>query len=453
MNRDTADISLKTQLPGAKAAALVARDKKVQAKATDCYGFVRALGGWAEGPFCTDVDGNVLLDFTGQIGCNPLGYNHPEITLALEKMSHTSPVKFAGTDFYAEWQNGLPSPTDLKEKIIEATSMFGYEKVFLSNSGAEAVENAIKCCYAKRGKGGIGINFKGAFHGRTLGALSLNYSKRNHKKGYPMIPNVVTIPYCGAEEKDMNGLHHCNCGFNVRDKKTGEVMSVLEQMLRKGVGVYDPEDIAYIMFEPVQGEGGYIVPNEHFVAELKRIQQTYGIPIIADEVQSGLGRTGKLWAIEHTGIVPDLITSAKALQVGATIGKADMFPTEAARISSTWGGGDIINSIIGYKTLEVVMRDRLWENAERMGNYFLNKLNDLAAKYYCLDGARGRGLMDAIEFDKQADRDKFEAECFNRGLMVIGCGYKALRFLPPLDVTQRELDIALNVIDDALKAI
>ncbi|MDD4878802.1 MAG: aspartate aminotransferase family protein [Candidatus Nanoarchaeia archaeon] len=448
MNRDTADISLKTQMPGTKAEALVARDKKIQAKATDCYAFVRALDDWAEGPFCTDVDGNVLMDFTGQIGCNPLGYNHPEITLALEKMAHISPIKFAGTDFYTEWQNGLPSPTDFKEKIIEATAMFGYEKVFLSNSGAEAVENALKCCYAKRGKGGIGINFKGAFHGRTLGALSMNYSKRNHKKGYPMIPNVVTIPYCGEEEKS-----YCNCGFWVTDKKTGEEMSVLEQMLRKGVGVHDPEEIAYILFEPVQGEGGYIVPNEHFVAELKRIQQTYGIPIIADEVQSGLGRTGKLWAIEHTGIVPDLITSAKALQVGATIGKAGIFPTEAARISSTWGGGDIINSIIGYKTLDMIMRYKLWENAEKMGNYFLGQLSKMASTYNCLESARGRGLMDAIEFGKQADRDKFESECFKRGLMVIGCGYKALRFLPPLDVTRRELDIALNVIDDALRAI
>lgn len=449
MNRDTADISLKTQMPGIKASILAGRDKLVQAKATDCYAFVRALDDEAIGPFCTDVDGNVLMDFTGQIGCNALGYNHPEVKAMIEKAApHLAMAKFAGTDFYAEWNNGLPSPTDFKGKIIEATSIFGYDKVFLSNSGAEAVENAIKVCYAKRGKGGIGINFKGAFHGRTLGALSLNHSKRNHKKGYPLIPNVVTIPYCSESETAF-----CNCGFWIEDKKTGEDMSVLEQMIKKGVGVYDPEEIAYILFEPLQGEGGYIVPHQKFVEELKRICTTYDIPLIADEVQSGLGRTGKLWAIEHTGIIPDLITSAKALQVGATIGKADMFPTEAARISSTWGGGDIINSIIGYKTLEVVMRDRLWENAETMGNYFLAQLDKMACTYNCLDNARGKGLMDAIEFGKQADRDKFETECFKRGLMVIGCGYKALRFLPPLDVTQRELDIALNVIDDALKAI
>lgn len=449
MNRDTADISLKAQFPGTNAEALVARDKKVQAKATDCYSFVRAFDGEAIGPFCTDVDGNVLMDFTGQIGCNPLGYNHPEVKAMVEKaVPYLAMAKYAGTDFYGAWNNGLPSPTDLKEKILEATAMFGFEKVFTSNSGAEAVENAIKCCYAKRGKGGIGINFKGAFHGRTLGVISLNYSKRNHKKDYPVIPNIVTIPYCSADE-----TAYCDCGFMIRDKKTGEEMSVLEQMLRKGVGVHDSEDIAYILFEPVQGEGGYVVPNDNFVAELKRICTIYKIPLIADEVQSGLGRTGKLWAIEHTGIVPDLITSAKALQVGATIGKADMFPADAARISSTWGGGDIINSIIGYKTLEVVMRDRLWENAETMGNYFLDKLTKMANTYHCLESARGRGLMDAIEFEKQEDRNKFEKECFNRGLMVIGCGYKALRFLPPLDVTQRELDIALNVIDDALKAI
>lgn len=447
MNRDTADISLKTQMPGPNAVALVNEDKKYQAKTTDVYPFVRAFDGWAEGPFCTDIDGNILLDFTGQIGCNPLGYNNPETIATLAKVPVITPRKYAGTDFYGAWLNGLPSPTDLKRKVVESTSMFGFEKVFLLNSGAEAVENAIKACYAKRGRG-YGAGFYGAFHGRTLGALSFNKSKVNHKQDYHEIPNVITIPYCCKDEED-----DCNCGFWIFDKKQGKRLSRLEQLLNTKTGIIAPEEMAFILLEPVQGEGGYIVPNANFMEELKRVTSAYNIPLIADEVQAGMGRTGKMWAIEHWGIKPDLICSAKALQLGATIGRADMFPTKPGRLSSTWGGGDIMGSIEGYKTLEIIMRDKLWENAEKMGNYFIGQLRGLQAKYSFITDVRGLGLMDAIEFDAQDRREKFEIECFKRGMMVIGCGYKALRFLPPLDVTQRELDIALNVIDDALKVI
>lgn len=446
MNRDTADICLKTRLPGQLALNFVARDMKVQAKSTQEYPFVRAYDEPAAGPFCTDIDGNVLMDFTAQIGVNPLGYNHPEIVDILSKLQHVAPGKFAGMDFWAASKHGFPSPTDLKEKLIEATQQFGYEKVFPVSTGTEAVEKAMKFCYDKRGRN-YGIGFEGAFHGRTLGALSLNQSKRVHKQGYPSIPYILMIPYC-SEDKDS-----CDCGFWVRDKRLGAKISKLEQLLNHEVGTIAPSEVDYILFEPVQGEGGYIIPSQDFIDELKRVSREYKIPLIADEIQTGLGRTGRLWAVEHFGIVPDLLCSSKALQVGAVIGKAKMFPDEAGRDSSTWSGGDIYNSIIGYKTVEIILRDKLWKNAEKEGRYFMSSLKSLMAKYNVITDVRCLGLMDAIEFDTAKNRNKFMDECFKRGLMVIGCGYKANRFLPPLDVTSRELDIALNVIEDALRTL
>ncbi|MFH1637191.1 MAG: aspartate aminotransferase family protein [Candidatus Woesearchaeota archaeon] len=446
MNRDIADISLKTKMPGPKARALVKRDKEVQAKSTDVYAFVRAYDSPAAGPFCTDIDGNILLDFTGQIGSAPLGYNNPKILEIFKNLDISIPTKYAGTDFYAASSNNLPSPTDLKEKIIEATAKFGFEKVFLSNSGAEAVENAIKICYAKT-QAKYGICFEGAFHGRTLGALSLNNSKKVHTRGFPSIPYVKAIPYCTETKEE------CNCGFWAYDKKQRKTVSKLEQLLNYKTGIRSPKEIAFIIIEPVLGEGGYRIPSKEFMKEIKDITEAYGIPLIADEVQTGLGRTGKLWAVEHFDITPDVITAAKPLQVGATIGKEEMFPKEGGRIASTWGGGDIINSIIGYKSLEIIMEDRLWENAKQMGDYFVKQLQGFGKKYACVTEARGLGLMDVMEFEKPEQRNKFEEECFNRGLMVLGCGYTGLRFLPPLDVRKREIDIALNVIEDSLKAV
>ncbi len=447
MNRDTADISLKTSMPGPNSLAVVARDAKVQAVSTQEDGVVMAYDGEKAGPFFTDVDGNIVLDMSGQIGGAPLGYDNPEIIELITKLKPFAPMKFAGADYLFASAHGFPCPTDLKEKLIEATAKFGFERVFCIGGGAEAVENAVKRSYAVKGRGCYGIGFERAFHGRTLGALSLNQSKRAHRAGYPAIPGILTIPYC-SEDNDQ-----CDCGFWIRDKRIGKRMSRLEQLLNPDIGILPPEELAYIMFEPVQGEGGYIIPSSDFIEELKRVVSQYNIPLIADEVQSGLGRTGRLWAVEHFGIKPDLICLAKALQVGATVGKDIFFSKVPGTISSTWSGGDVIHSIIGYKTLDIIMRDRLWENAELKGNYFLGELRGLMAKYSLIVDVRGLGLMDVMEFREKYQRNKFQEECLKRGMRVLGCGYKGMRFLPPLDTTKRELDIVLNVTEDALKAV
>lgn len=450
MNRDTITPYVKGALPGENARAWVDYYKSSAAKTTQAYPFVWDIYAPATGPFCTDADGNILLDFVGHVGASPLGYNNPELMNYLSRLNFTVPAKYAGQDFYIATSarpnaSSMATPAKLMEKILESTQQFGFGTVFLSNSGAEAVENAMKICYDKNPKTKHIIAFKGAFHGRTIGVLSVNASKKVQKKSFPVVPQVHHVHYCSCEDNTA-----CKCGWMVEDPRSRERMSELEQMLGK-TGYIDPADVGFILMEPVQGEGGYLVPNRAFMNELSGISKKYNIPLIADEVQSGMGRTGRLWAIEHFGIKPDIITSAKALQVGATISRKDMFPEQSGRISSTWGGGDILNSAIGYKTLEIIMRDKLYDHATVMGAYFMHNLGMIKSKSPIVTDARGLGLMIAVEFQTPEQRNKVEEECFQRGFMTLSCGYKALRFLPPLDVTKREVDIGCNILEGVLK--
>lgn len=489
MNRDTAMPLVKGRLPGENARAWIEYYSRFAAKTTQAYPFVWDIRKPARGPFCTDPDANRFLDFVGHVGAAPLGYNNPEILDYLFGLNFVDPLKYAGQDFWVATADrpsdeAFATPAKLMEKIIESTAHLGLgdadlfvsgmkagqpvhipeamsidtgflansgaeviNTIFLINSGAEAVENAMKICYAKRGKGKA-ICFKGAFHGRTHGALTLNASKKVQKEGFHELP-VHVVKYCDCA---VGGPGLCRHGFWAYDNQAGEEMSELEQMLGK-TGYVNPEEVAFIIVEPLQGEGGYIVPNRQFMAELARVSKEYNIPLISDEVQAGIGRTGKMWAIEHYGITPDVITAAKGLRVGATISRKDMFPSKQGRISSTWGGGDILHSAIGYKTLEIIMRDRLYDNAALMGEYFMQNLRALKNRHRAIREVRGRGLMVAVDFWSQEYRNKMEEECFQRGFLTLSCGYKALRFLPPLDVTKRELDIALNVTEDVLKVI
>ena len=257
---------------------------------------------------------------------------------------------------------------------MEISQQFGFDSAFLSNSGAEAVENAIKICYDYRRNHGYGFCFLGAFHGRTLGALSLNRSKKVHRDWYPQIPKVVELPFCRCRER-------CDCGWKVYSIGRKGVISRLAQVLDPDIGLIDPQEVAYIIVEPILGEGGYDIANPEFIREVAEIAHREGIPLIADEIQSGLGRTGKWWAVEHFGLVPDIITSAKALRVGATIGKSIFFPREERRISSTWGEGNAISSAVGYQVIQTIQEEGLLKNAEEMGNYFLSGLRQLQSRF------------------------------------------------------------------------
>lgn len=440
MDRETADLRV-TEMPGANAREWADYHRQHAAPSTYVYDFVWDTTEDAIGPWVTDVDGNVLLDFTSHVASAPLGYNNPKILDKLEAFELRDPLKIAGQDFYVSSGGSpenpeLPGPSQLMDRLTDLTSHYDLDTVFLSNSGAESVENAIKLAYNQGGH--RGVTFEGAFHGRTLGALSLNRSKTVHRKKYPEVPGVISVPYCAC-------AGDCTCGWQT----DGPGGNRLADKLHPTRGNVDPDEVAYLILEPQQGEGGYRVPNEEFVADIKHVQQTYDVAVIADEIQSGLGRTGEMWGVDHLDLDPDVITSAKGLRVGATVANKDFFPAEKGRLSSTWGAGDIIASAQGVATLEAIQEYDLPANATRRGR----QLTELIADYdsdYIVD-IRGRGLMFAVEFDTKDRREAVIDACLERGLLTLGCGYKTLRLLPPLDVTEREIGIATDVLSDALQ--
>ena len=445
MNRETATPSV-DGIPGERAQQWVDHHHRTAAPSTYVYEFVWDLSGPAVGPFCTDVDGNVLMDFTSHVAAAPLGYNNPTIRDRLREFDLVDPLKIAGQDFYVSsgdepGSDSLPGPTGLMDRLVEATSEYGMSTVFLSNSGAEAVENAIKIAYDHSDGGQYGITFDGAFHGRTLGTLSLNRSKAVHRRHYPEIPGIHAVPFC-----DDRGCtpDSCGCGFFTDDA------SRLRRMVDPDRGYLDPAEIAFIILEPVQGEGGYRIPSQAFGDELAAVADEHDITLIADEIQSGLGRTGKMWGSDHYSFEPDVIAAAKALRVGATIGREEVFPDETSRLSSTWGAGDILASLQGALTIDIIEEHDLMANATARGAQCLDLLDDRLTSYDCVTDTRGLGLMLAVEFDTNTRRNAVQKAALQRGLLTLGCGHSVLRLLPPLDVTEREIDLAVDLLIKAV---
>jgi 4-aminobutyrate aminotransferase len=448
INRDTATPVIRSLIPGPNAKKWARFHQKHAAHSTYVFDFIWDRSAPAIGPFCTDADGNIILDFASHVASSPLGYNHPELIALSQRLAAIDPDRYAGTDFIGAWGPDpeiadIPTPSHLHYKLMEITKPFGFDVAFFSNSGTEAVENAVKICHDHRRNYGYGICFYGAFHGRTLGALSLNRSRRVQRDWYPQIPRIVDLPYCRC-----NGP--CDCGWKIYSIRRRGIISRLAQILDPEIGVINPEEVAYIIIEPVLGEGGYDIPNIRFIQEVAQTARANQIPLICDEVQSGLGRTGKWWACEHFDIQPDIITSAKALRIGATLGKKAMFPQETRRISSTWGEGNAISTAMGYKIIEIIQRENLVQNAAKMGAYLLDGLRALQSAHPFLHDARGLGLMAAVSVTAEKKRARIIREAFQRGLLLLGCGFESIRFLPPLDVREREIDMALNILNDVM---
>ncbi|MFW5929447.1 MAG: aminotransferase class III-fold pyridoxal phosphate-dependent enzyme [Halobacteriota archaeon] len=443
MDRDTAEPDAGSP-PGANARRAVEYHDAYGAKSTHGYPFVLAVYDDAAGPFCRDVDGYTYLDFSGHVASAPLGYNHPVLRERLDEYGVPVPPKTAGQNHYAatDWppdEARHPGPDQLMERLVEISDGLGFDRVFLSNSGAEAVENAIKICY-QHSRAPEAVCFEGAFHGRTLGALSLNRSKKAHRRGYPTIPGVHTAPYCDDRACTPES---CGCGFY------REGVSALERALGDG-GWLDPEDLAYVVVEPIQGEGGYRIPSDAFVDEIERLRREHGFLVVADEVQSGVGRTGEWWAVDHTSLEPDVVAAGKALQVGATVGRGEVFPGDEARISSTWGGGDLVASMVGALTIDVIESEGLLDAAVERGDGLVERLRDVDA-----DGVvdvRGRGLMVAVEHESGERRDAVVEKCWRNGLLTLSCGRRSQRLLPPLDVRPREVELAVDVFSSAVGA-
>ncbi len=434
---------IKTALPGPQATEWIAKDQAhVSPSYTRAYPLVvkRAHGVWVH-----DMDDNVFLDFTAGIAVCATGHCHPRIVQAVKDQAETL-LHMSGTDFYYR-----PLIT-LSEKLARMAPGPGRKKVYFGNSGAEAVEAAFKLArwHTKRE---LNIAFFGAFHGRTMGALSLTASKAIQKKHYnPVVPGITHIPYPYCYRCPYN-MPHPDCCL--------ECVRWIEDTLFRTT--MPPDEVAAIFVEPIQGEGGYIVPPPEFHRQLFKIAQKYGILYVADEVQSGMGRTGKMFAMEHFGVSPDIIALAKGiasgLPLGAMIARSDIMNWEAGSHASTFGGNPV-SCQAALATIQM-LEEELMANAEVQGERLMAGLRDLQKSFECIGDVRGKGLMVGVELvkdrvtkERATDwRNSIVRQAFTRGLLLLGCGDNSIRFCPPLTVTAEHIDLCVSIFGDTIREV
>jgi 4-aminobutyrate aminotransferase len=431
---------IKTPLPGPKAKAIIERDATyVSPSYTRGYPLVIARG---EGAVVEDVDGNRFLDCAAGIAVNSTGHSHPDVVQAIvdqaQKFLHMS-----GTDFYYEPQ------VRLAEEIASIVPMPGGVKSFFANSGTEANEAAIKLAryHSKRP---FLIAFLGSFHGRSLGSLSLTASRAVQRKGFgPTAPGVFHTPYADCYRCPL-GLKSDNCA--------AECLNFLEDQVM--VQLVTPDEVAAIVVEPIQGEGGYLVPPKTFHERLRALTQKHGILLIADEVQSGMGRTGKMFASEHFGLEPDIMSMAKGiasgLPLGVTAARASVMDWTPGAHASTFGGNPV-SCAAALATIKL-LKEQLIANAAAVGEHLIAGLRDLQTRHPLIGDVRGKGLMVGIEFvrDRQTkeratpERDQIVDKMFARGVLVLGAGRNTIRLSPPLVLTKAQADTCLQVLDAAI---
>jgi len=432
-----------TPLPGPNARKLISQDRTyVSPSYTRYYPLVveKAKGLWVH-----DVDGNIFLDFTAGIAVCATGHCHPRVVKAIKKQADLL-LHMSGTDFYYKPQ------IVLAKKLANLAPGKGAKKVYFGNSGAEAVEAAFKLArwHTKRE---LNLAFYGAFHGRTMGALSLTASKTIQKKHYnPLVPGITHIPYAYC--------YRCPYNLSYPECELGCVQWVEDTLFRTTI---PPEEVATIFVEPIQGEGGYIVPPPEFHRELNEIAKKYGILYVADEVQSGMGRTGKMFAMEHFGVDPDIIALAKGIASGMPLGaltaRAEIMDWEAGSHASTFGGNPV-SCMAALTTIEL-LEEGLMENAAAQGKRLMDGFVKLQQSHECMGDVRGKGLMVAVEFVKDREtkepartwRNDIIKRAFQKGLLLLGCGENSIRFCPPLTVNREEIDKCLSIFDDVVREI
>ncbi|MEY4613065.1 MAG: 5-aminovalerate aminotransferase DavT [Planctomycetota bacterium] len=434
---------IKTSLPGPKAAKLIAQDEEFTSPSyTRFYPLVVNRG---YGSTIEDVDGNLFLDFTSGIAVCSTGHCHPRIVEVIKKQAEML-LHMSGTDFYYEPQ------ANLAKKLATLAPGISAKKVFFSNSGTESVEAAFKLARYHTRRKQI-ISFFGGFHGRTMGALSLTASKNIQRRGFdPLIPGVSHAPFGNCYRCPVNKVYG-TC-------QTACVESIEKQLFRHTVS---PDEVAAFIVEPIQGEGGYVVPPIEFHRNLKTLAEKHGILYIADEVQSGMGRTGKMFAIEHFGIEPDIICLAKGIAsgmpLGAMIAKSEIMDWPKGSHASTFGG----NPVACVAALETItlLEEGLMDNARKVGQFMFDLLDALKDKHTLIGDVRGKGLMLAIDLVKDRDtrepasreRDAVVQACFKKGLLLLGCGVSGIRFCPPLVVRERDAKTAVRILDEVLTEI
>ena len=436
---------LVTPLPGPRAQAAIAADERlISPSYTRSYPLVARRG---RGVRVEDVDGNEFLDFAAGIAVVSTGHCHPEVVAAIQKQA-AELIHISGTDFYHE------ALTDLAERLSAIAPMPGPHRFFYGNSGAEAIECAIKLARYHTGRQHI-VAFLGAFHGRTMGALSLTASKPQQKRGFaPLVPGVTHVPF---------PYTYRDCRGGPQDQEAFELgcARYIEERLFKTV--LPPEEVAAIFVEPIQGEGGYVVAPGNFLRELRAVCDRHGILLVADEVQCGCGRTGKWWAIEHSGVQPDMVCMAKGIASGMPLGvcmtKSEIMDWLPGSHASTFGGNPV-SIAAALATIGIIEREAL-ANAARVGAAILERLKGWEKTHPLVGQVRGRGLMIGIELVKDKatrepapeQRNRVETLAFERGLMILGCGANSLRLAPPLVVSEQEATVALDLLEDALSQV
>jgi 4-aminobutyrate aminotransferase len=429
-----------TQLPGPKAKQIIELDREfVSPSYTRDYPLVAKTG---RGAIVEDVDGNSFLDFAAGIAVVATGHCHPEVVAAIKKQADEL-IHLSGTDFY------YPSMPELARKLASIAPGKEPKRVYFGNSGAEAVEAAIKLVkyHTKRDKL---IAFHGAFHGRTLGALSLTASRAVQRKGFgTLLGGVFHMPYPDTYRGT----------YGIRPERASEdcLSYLVNELFRRRV---DPEEVAAIFIEPIQGEGGYLPAPVEFLQGLQKICREHGILLVADEVQSGMGRTGKWWASEYAGIEPDVICTAKGIASGmplsAVIARASVMNWKPGAHASTFGGNPvcIAASLATIRLLE----ERYMANAVKMGEFIMKRTADWTQRHKSVGEIRGRGLMIGIEFVRDQKtkerapelRNKIVQMAFERGLLVLGSGDTTLRLCPPLVIDEEQADFALRTLDSII---
>lgn len=432
-------------LPGPKSKAIVEADSKwISPSYTRSYPMVAKRG---RGMRVEDVDGNEFLDFAAGIAVCSTGHCHPEVVKAIQDQA-AELIHISGTDFYYE------SMIQLAERLSSIAPMRGPHKFYFGNSGAEAIECALKLARYHTGRQNI-IAFFGAFHGRTMGALSLTASKPQQRRRFgPFVPGVTHVRYPYV---------YRGCSGSPQEEEAfalGCARFIEEKLFKTTL---PPEEVAAIFVEPIQGEGGYVVAPTIFMQELRKICDRHGILLVADEVQSGAGRTGKWWAIEHTGVEPDMVCMAKGIASGMPLSvcmtRAEIMDWKPGSHASTFGGNPV-SIAAALATLDVIERDGL-ANAERIGEAIMRRLKEWPKKHPIVGDVRGRGLMIGIEIVKDQQtravagewRNRIEMLAYERGLLILGCGETSIRLAPPLIVKQEEADVALDILEECIALV
>ena len=430
--------------PGALAQAIIDRDKRVLSPSLPrSYPLVIDHG---KGTEVWDVDGNRYLDFMTGIAVASTGHCHPEVVQAIKDQAEKF-LHICLADFHYE------VAVELAEKLDEIAPFEEGAQIFFTNSGAEAIESAIKLARYTTGKRQF-IAFHGAFHGRTIGALSLTASKYRQKEGFfPLMPGVTHVPYPDVYRPALN--------YDTTQDYGEAIVDYIEHTVFHG---FVPSDeVAGIFIEPILGEGGYIVPTPGFFPALRDLCDRYDILLVADEVQSGMGRSGKWWGIEHFGVEPDIVTSAKGIAsgmpLGAMIARKSLMTWEPGAHGSTFGGNPV-SCAAALATVRLI-QDKYMQNAADMGNYLMECLDEMQQRHQMIGDVRGKGLMIGIEIVEDRAtrkpakeiRDRIINEAFNRGLLLLGAGDAAVRLMPPLMVEQHSCDEALNILDDVMTHI